>query len=169
MYCIHQWAPQGPTQVGPIPKQIQGEFCSFSSFLPMKQLFSHHLSLPNIGRVLSEWALRPLLKFMCAPFIRGRKTNRHKQISGVVPGLGGWQDSVYVCFQSLGGVAGFCLCVWGVIPCGEKNHINIIPQIPGTIPRKFCLGAFLRLFFFAPSSLRSVMFVVDCPMFLLNT
>ena len=49
------------------------------------------------------------------------KTHKHKQICGIVPGLGGCQKFVYVFFSghSLG---------------GEKTHKQNSPQNPGTIP-----------------------------------
>ena len=50
------------------------------------------------------------------------KTHKHKQICGIVPGLGGCQKFVYVFF-------------FRVIPYGrEKTHKQNYPQNPGTIP-----------------------------------
>ena len=52
---------------------------------------------------------------------RKEKTHKHKQIRGIVPGLGGCQNFVYVFFR--------------VIPYGgEKTHKQNPPQNPGTIP-----------------------------------
>ena len=57
-----------------------------------------------------------------------RKTHKHKQIRGIVPGLGGWQKAyLCVCFQY-----------------GEKEQVNKPPPPnPGTIPLKFCLCVLL--------------------------
>ena len=50
------------------------------------------------------------------------KTYKHKQIAGIVPGLGGYQ-----CFFLGGGSF-----LMGPITWGRKEHINKIPPIPGT-------------------------------------
>ena len=51
------------------------------------------------------------------------KTHKHKQICGIVPGLGGCQKLVYVFFFS------------GHSFWGRKKHVNKIPpKNPGTIP-----------------------------------
>ena len=58
------------------------------------------------------------------------KTHKHKQICGIVPGLGGCQNFVDVFF--------------GVIPYGEEKHINkVAPQIPGQSRENFGLRVFL--------------------------
>ena len=49
------------------------------------------------------------------------QTHKHRQIWGIVPGLGGWPKYVYA--------------FWGVLPYDEEKDINKIAQeIPGTIP-----------------------------------
>ena len=68
------------------------------------------------------------------------KTHKHEQICGIVPGLGGRQNFVYVFFR--------------VIPYGgERTHKQNSPKNPGTIPWRFCLRVFSLcecVFFFAP-------------------
>ena len=67
------------------------------------------------------------------------KTHKHKQICGIVPGLGGYQKFVYVFFR--------------VIPYGaEKTHKQNSPQNPGTIPWKFCLRVFSLCVFSLPTN-----------------
>ena len=58
-----------------------------------------------------------------APLTQGKKkTHKHKQICGIVPGLGGCQKFVYVFF-------------FRVIPYGgEKTHKQNSTRNPGTIP-----------------------------------
>ena len=50
------------------------------------------------------------------------------------PGLGGWQNFVYVCF-------------FRVIPNGGQTHKQVLPKNPGTIPWKMCLCFFFVCFF----------------------
>ena len=81
-------------------------------------------------------AVRPLSR---AP-IRERKTNKHKQICGIIPRLGGWPKFVYVCV---------CLLV---IPYGEKNTNKIPANFPGpsretNVCMCVCVCFFVRLFF----------------------
>ena len=71
------------------------------------------------------------------PEIHGKKTHRHKQICGIVPGLGGWQNFVYVFFFS-----GHSL--WG-----RKTHKQNPPQNPGTISWNVCLRVFFFMCFFS--------------------
>ena len=60
------------------------------------------------------------------------KTHKHKQICGIVPGLGGFQKVI-------------CVFFW-VILMGEKKHINKIPpQIPGQ-SREIFVYVFFSLF-----------------------
>ena len=70
---------------------------------------------------------------------RKKKTHKHKQICGIVPGLGGYQKFVYV----------FFFFFFRVIPYGgEKTHKQNSPQNSGTIPWKFCLRVFFFMCFF---------------------
>ena len=66
----------------------------------------------------------------------GKKTHKHKQICGIVPGLGGWQHFVYVFFR--------------VIPYGgEKTHKqNSPPEILDNPVRFLCVFVFIWFFFF---------------------
>ena len=64
------------------------------------------------------------------------KTHKHKQICGIVPGLGGCQNLVYVFF-------------FGPFLMGKrKTHKQNSPQNPGTIPGKFCLRVLFFMCFF---------------------
>ena len=65
------------------------------------------------------------------------KTHKHKQICGIVPGLGG--------------VPKICLCVFfGSFLMGEKKHINKIPpKIPGQSRENFVYVFFSLCVFFA--------------------
>ena len=68
-----------------------------------------------------------------------KKTHKHKQICGIVAGLGGCQNFVYVLF--LGG----CHSLWGRI-----EHINKVPppkKILGQSHEKFVYVFFLYVFF----------------------
>ena len=72
-----------------------------------------------------------VLKCFWIRSMRERKIHKHKQICGTVPGLGGWQEFVYVFFFG------------SFFPYGGEKHINKIPpKNPGTIPWKFCLRVF---------------------------
>ena len=63
-----------------------------------------------------------------------KKTHKHKQMCGIVPGLDGWQNFVYVFFR--------------VIPYGGEKHINKIPpKIPGQSREKLVYVFFLYVFF----------------------
>ena len=54
---------------------------------------------------------------MVNPKSRKEKTHKHKLICGIVPGLSGWPNFIYVFF--------------GVIHIGEEKHINKFPpKIP---------------------------------------
>ena len=70
-------------------------------------------------------------------------THKHKQICGIVPGLGGCQNFVYVFFR--------------VIPYGGEKHINKIPpKIPGQSREKFVYVFYsLCVFFSLPKGFRS--------------
>ena len=59
--------------------------------------------------------------FLGNPEFRERKTHKHKQICGIVPGLGGCQKFVYVFF-------------WVIPYGGAKTHKQNSPKNPGTIP-----------------------------------
>ena len=66
------------------------------------------------------------------------KTHKHKQICGIVPGLGGCQKFVYVFF-------------FRVSPYGGEKHINKIPpQIPGQSRENYVYVFFSLCVFFAP-------------------
>ena len=52
--------------------------------------------------------------------LRTVETHKRKQNWGIVPGLGGWAEVVYVFF--------------GVIPLGGEKHTNKIPGNTVTIP-----------------------------------
>ena len=57
-----------------------------------------------------------------------KKTHKRKQICGIIQGLGGWQNYVYVC------VFFFFFVPYG----GEKKHVNKIrPKIPGQSHESF--------------------------------
>ena len=76
------------------------------------------------------------------PLISGKeKTHKHKQICGIVPGLGGCQIFVYVFFR--------------VIPYGgEEKHINKVPpKIPGQSRETFVYVFFSLCVFFVPKVL----------------
>ena len=75
-------------------------------------------------------------------FPQGKKTHKHKQICGIVPGLGGCQKFVYVFFCS-----GHFL--WGE----KKTHKQNSPKNPGTIPWKFSLRVFSLCVFLLPISI----------------
>ena len=71
------------------------------------------------------------------------KTHKHKQICGIVPGLGGCAKQLFM-----------CLCFFFSFLMGEKKHINRIPpKIPGQSREHFVYVFFsLCVFFcFAPS------------------
>ena len=59
------------------------------------------------------------------------KTNKYKQICGIVPGLGGYQKVVYAFFR--------------VIPYGREKHINKIPPKSRDNPVKFLFTCFFSL------------------------
>ena len=76
---------------------------------------------------------------------RERKTHKHKQICGIVPGLGGCQKVVYVFFF----VGSFLM--------GEKKHINKIPpKIPGQSRENFVYVFFSLCVFFSLPIINSV-------------
>ena len=58
--------------------------------------------------------------------IREEKTHTHKQIRGIVPGLGGWQNFVYASFW------GHSHFLW------EQKYINKFPPPPPKIPGQSC-------------------------------
>ena len=67
------------------------------------------------------------------------RTHKHKQICGIVPGLCGCQNLVYVFF--------------GSFLMGEKKHINKIPpKIPAQSREEFVYVLFSFCVFFAPCS-----------------
>ena len=70
--------------------------------------------------------------------IRERKKHKHKQICGIVPGLGGWQNFVYVFFSGHS--------LWG-----EKHTNKISPKILGQ-SRKNSVYVFLSYVFLAPKT-----------------
>ena len=70
-------------------------------------------------------------------FFRERRTHKHKQICGIVPGLGGCQKFVHVFFGSF-------------LMGEKKTHKQSSPQNPGTIRWTFCLSVFSLCIFFAP-------------------
>ena len=74
--------------------------------------------------------------------VHQEKKHKHKQVCGIVPGLGGWQKLVYVFFL--------------VIPYGgEKTHKqNPPPRIPGRSTGSFVYVFFLYMFLSAPETLR---------------
>ena len=62
---------------------------------------------------------------------------KHKDICGIVLGLGGWQNFVYAFFE--------------VIPCGEKKHKQNPHRIPGQPREKFVCVLFSSFVFVAPN------------------
>ena len=69
---------------------------------------------------------------------RERRTHEHKQICGIVPGLGGCQKF---------------MCVYRVIPGGgEKTHKQNSPKIPGQSRESFIYVFFSLCVSFAPKS-----------------
>ena len=93
------------------------------------------------SRLASMWApLRSTWLLNRKPNCQGKKkTHKHKQICGIVPGLGGCQKCVYVFFFFSGH------SLWG-----DKTHKQNSPQNPGTIPWKFCLRVFFFMCFLLP-------------------
>ena len=73
-------------------------------------------------------------------FMSGKeKTHKHKQIRGIVPGLGGCQKVFYVFFFFF---------FFGSFLMGERKHINKIPpKIPGQSRENFVYVFFLYVFF----------------------
>ena len=72
----------------------------------------------------------------------GKEKHKHKQICGIVPGLGGCQNFVYVFF------------FFGSFLMGEKKHINKMPhKIPGQSRDNFVYVFFLYEFFSLPKML----------------
>ena len=69
------------------------------------------------------------------------KTQKHKQISGIVLGLVVWQKLVYVSF-------------WGVIPYGGETHKQNPPKIPGQSREMFVYVLFSLSFFIPKRMLR---------------
>ena len=69
-------------------------------------------------------------------FLQGKKkTHKHKQICGIVPGLGGCQNFVYVFFSGHS--------LWG-----RKKHINKIPTKSRDNPVKILFTCFFFMCFF---------------------
>ena len=68
------------------------------------------------------------------------KTHKHKQICGIVPGLGGCQKFVYVFF-------------W-VVPYGGEKHIKKSPPKSWDNPVKILFTCFFFMCFFAPDKWR---------------
>ena len=69
------------------------------------------------------------------------KTHKHKQICGIVPGLGGAKN-LFMCF------------FFGSFLMGEKKHINKIPpKIPGQSRENFVYVFCSLCVFFAPQGL----------------
>ena len=92
---------------------------------------------PNFEKKRSEnlgW------NFGVQPISGKEKTHKHKQICGIVPGLGGCQNFVYVFFFFFSGHS-----LWGQ----KKTHKQNSPQNPGTIPGKFCLRVLFFMCFFS--------------------
>ena len=68
--------------------------------------------------------------------LRERKTHKHKQICGIVPGLVGAENLF------------MCVFFFRVIPDGGEKHINKIPpKIPGPSGENFVYVFFLYVFF----------------------
>ena len=114
-------------------KKRQKYFRHFSTFFAQAKNVKNRQKVSKIFSTFFD-------NFRAAPVFRpvlggsGKNTWR-KQICGIVPGLGGCQNFVYVFF---GGHS-----LWG-----RKTHKRSPPQIPGTIPWNFCLCVFLYVFFF---------------------
>ena len=85
--------------------------------------------IPCDGKSLNLLSV-PWMPESLAISIRERKTHKHKQSCGIVPGLVGCQKLVYVFFSR-------------VIPSHKPNP----PKNPRTIPGKFCLSVFFFMFF----------------------
>ena len=106
--------------------------CSFSLFL----LTPEHRGVPTCFFFRKGVPVMKCHKLPRGPKSGKEKTHKHKQICGIVPGLGGCQTFVYVFF-------------FRVIPYGgEKTHKQNPPQNPGTIPGKFCLRVLFFMCFF---------------------
>ena len=67
-----------------------------------------------------------------------RKTHKHKQICGIVPGLGGRQNLVYVFF------------LFGPFLMGEKTHKQNPPKIQGQSRENIVYVLCLYVFLFLP-------------------
>ena len=102
-------------------------------------------SLFVVGMVVPQGPSGKCLCVFCLLFyFRERKTHKHKQICGIVPGLGGCQKFVYVFFFFFSGRS----------LMGGK-HINKVPsKIPGQSREKF-----VYVFFFCMCFFRSLLFL----------
>ena len=97
-----------------------------------------------LSRGIPEKALRafPGLSRISSGFLPSgkEKTHKHKQICGIVPGLGGCQKVVYVFFSGHS--------LWG-----RRKHINKIPpKIPGQSRENFVYVFFFFMCIFRSQS-----------------
>ena len=100
------------------------------------------LGLSAPGSEKLEWELNMGLP---TNLLERKKAHKHKQISGIVPGLGGWQKFVYH--------IKLCVFFWGggVIPYGGEKHINKFPPKSRDNPMEYLFTCFfLSVFFLLP-------------------
>ena len=114
--------------------KIGTEIVNVASLQQRKLRFKVRVFFQNLLSVATpaEHAVKKYF-FYCLQTFRERKTHKHKQICGIVPGLGG------------------CQFFSGSFLMGKKRHINkITPKIPGQSREKFVYVFFCLCVFFAP-------------------